>query len=59
MPSNSMLGCFVAELLGTFALVLLGDGAVASVVLLRIKYAGDIMICLAFGVGAMSAGFIG
>jgi MIP family channel proteins len=48
---------FVAELVGTFLLVLIGDGALASYVFTN-KPVDSFSVCLAFGVGAMIASYV-
>ncbi len=55
-----MLGIFVAELLGTMILILLGDGVVANVNLNRsgMKGAGSIQITFAWGLAVMLPAFI-
>jgi MIP family channel proteins len=48
---------FVAELMGTFMLVLIGDGALAAYVFSN-RPVDPFSVCLAFGVGAMMACYV-
>lgn len=48
---------FVAELVGTFLLVLIGDGAIASYMFTN-RQVDPFSVCLAFGVGAMIASYV-
>lgn len=54
-----MLGKFMAELVGTFLLILLGDGVVANVTLNKsgMKGAGSVQITLAWGLAVLLPAF--
>jgi len=51
--SNSLVRNFLAEFLGTFALVLFGDGAVAQSALGGSNYGGFLSICFGYGLALM------
>ena len=55
-----MMKIFIAELLGTFMLILLGDGVVANVTLNKsgMKGAGSIQITFAWGLAVLLPAFI-